>query len=105
VDAAETITGVTGGLTAVTNAGCDRALIEDRVMQAVGDSPAVVFVDMPTGSCFFAAMQAARATGRIKVVTGVNLAMLVDFVFHRDLSPAEAAERAIRTGGTAIRQP
>lgn len=105
VDAAETITGVTGGLTAVTNAGCDRALIEDRVLQAVGDGPAVVFVDMPTGSCFFAAMQAARATGRIKVVTGVNLAMLVDFVFHRDLSPVEAAERAIRTGGTAIRQP
>ncbi|MFI5211038.1 MAG: PTS sugar transporter subunit IIA [Gemmatimonadales bacterium] len=105
VDAAETITGVTGALTAVTNAGCDRALIEERVLQAIGDSPALVFVDMATGSCFFAAMQAARSTGRIRVVTGVNLAMLVDFVFHRDLSPAEAAERASRTGATAIRQP
>jgi len=105
VEAAETISGVTGALTAVTNTGCDRALIEQRVVQAIGDSPAIVFVDMPTGSCFFAAMQAARASARIKVVTGVNLAMLVDFVFHRDLALPEAAERAARTGATAIRLP
>jgi mannose/fructose-specific phosphotransferase system component IIA len=105
VEAAETISGVSGALTAVTNTGCDRTLIEQRVMEAIGRSPAVIFVDMATGSCFFAAMQAARASGQVKVVTGVNLAMLVDFVFHRDLAPAEAAERAMRTGGTAIRQP
>jgi mannose/fructose-specific phosphotransferase system component IIA len=105
VEAAETISGVTGALTAVTNTGCDRTLIEQRVTAAIGASPAVIFVDMATGSCFFAAMQAARASGQVKVVTGVNLAMLVDFVFHRNLAPAEAAERAMRTGGTAIRQP
>jgi mannose/fructose-specific phosphotransferase system component IIA len=105
VEAAETISGVAGALTAVTNAGCDRSLIEERVLKAIGDNPAIVFVDMPTGSCFFAAMQAARTSARVAVVTGVNLAMLVDFVFHRDLAPAEAAERAMRTGGTAIRQP
>ena len=31
--------------------------------------------------------------------------MLVDFVFHRSLSPEEAAERAAVAGGRAIRVP
>jgi mannose/fructose-specific phosphotransferase system component IIA len=41
----------------------------------------------------------------VKAVTGVNLAMLVDFVFHRSLSPEEAAARAAAAGGRAIRIP
>jgi len=33
----------------------------------------------------------------------VNLAMLLDFVFHRDILPADAARRAVEAGGRAIR--
>jgi len=36
-------------------------------------------------------------------VTGVNLPMLVDFVFHRGVSAEEAARRAAAKGGEAIR--
>jgi mannose/fructose-specific phosphotransferase system component IIA len=46
-----------------------------------------------------------RGLGRLataRVVTGVNLTMLVDFVFHRTLSLDEAAARAREVGGRAI---
>jgi mannose/fructose-specific phosphotransferase system component IIA len=105
IAAAEHISGVTGALTPVSNSGCDRASIERRVAEAVGQGPAIVFVDMPSGSCMFAAMQTLKAIAGVKVVTGVNLAMLVDFIFHRDLPAAEAAERAVRAGAAAIKVP
>jgi hypothetical protein len=31
--------------------------------------------------------------------------MLLDFVFHRDLSLADAAQRAVEAGAKAIRSP
>ena len=104
VDATEQISGITGALVPVSNTGCDRELIERRLGDAVGDGPAVVFVDMPSGSCSFAALHRYRTHQSVRVVTGVNLAMLVDFVFHRTLSAGDAAARAAATGANAIRQ-
>jgi len=105
VEAAESISGVTGALVAVSNSGCDRAALEDRVVQALDGGPAVVFVDLSSGSCLFAVLKRLRSTPGVKAVTGVNLAMLVDFVFHRSLSPEEAAARAAAAGGRAIQVP
>jgi mannose/fructose-specific phosphotransferase system component IIA len=105
VDAAEQISGVAGALQAVSNTGCDRGTLEERVAEAVGNGPAVVFVDLASGSCLFAVLNRLRSVGNAKVVTGVNLAMLVDFVFHRALPLDEAAARAAVAGGKAIRVP
>jgi len=105
VEAVEQITGVSGALVPVSNSGCDRRLLEDRIAAAVGDRPAVVFVDMASGSCLFATVHRLQSLEHVKVVTGVNLAMLLDFVFHREATPAEAAERAVRTGEAAIGAP
>jgi len=105
VDAAEQISGVTGALQAVSNTGCDRGTLEERVAEAVGAGPAVVFVDLASGSCLFAVLNRLRSMATAKVVTGVNLAMLVDFVFHRDLPLEVAAARAAVAGGKAIRVP
>src|SRR5690349_22389222 len=88
VDAAEQISGVTGALQPVSNTGCDRGALEDRVAEAVGAGPAVVFVDLASGSCLFAVLNRLRPVGNAKVVTGVNLAMLGDSGFNRPLRPA-----------------
>jgi mannose/fructose-specific phosphotransferase system component IIA len=105
VKATEQISGVDAALVAVSNTGCDRDTLEQRVLAAVDKHPAVVFVDMASGSCLFAVLKRLRAEHSVKVVTGVNLAMLVDFVFHRTLSPQEAATRAAATGQASIRLP
>ena len=105
VEAAESISGVTGALVPVSNTGCDRDALEERVVAALEGRPAVVFVDMASGSCLFAVLNRLRTSDGVKAVTGVNLAMLVDFVFHRSLPPAEAAARAAAAGARAIRVP
>ena len=102
IEAAEQISGVRGALVPVSNVDCDRGTLEERVAQAVDSVPAVVFVDLSSGSCLFAVLNRLREATGVKVVTGVNLAMLVDFLFHRSLSPAEAAARAAAAGGKAI---
>jgi mannose/fructose-specific phosphotransferase system component IIA len=105
VQAAEQISGVDAALIPVSNTGCDRDTLEQRVLAAVDRHPAVVFVDMASGSCLVAVLKRLRADQTVRVVTGVNLAMLVDFVFHRSLSPEEAASRAVAVGQASIRLP
>jgi len=105
VQAAEQISGMNGVLLPVSNTGCDRDVLEERVLAAVAGRPAVVFVDLASGSCLFAVLKRLRAEQSVKVVTGVNLAMLVDFVFHRSLPPAEAATRAAAAGEKSIGIP
>jgi mannose/fructose-specific phosphotransferase system component IIA len=105
VAAVEQISGITGALVPVSNNGCNRDSLEERISTAVGSEPAVVFVDMASGSCLFAVLHRLRAQPSVGVVTGVNLPMLVDFVFHRSAPATAAAERAIAKGGEAIKVP
>jgi mannose/fructose-specific phosphotransferase system component IIA len=103
VSAVAAITGVDSVLVPVSNEGCDSAALSERLREAVGRGPAVLFVDLPGGSCLTSSLRYAKQHADIAVVTGVNLAMLLDFVFHRDVPPADAARRAADAGGKAIR--
>src|SRR2546429_3515367 len=93
------ITGVRDALVPVSNDGCDTGAPADRLTQAIDNKPAVLFVDLPRGSCLTSSVRLARGKTNVAVVTGVNLAMLLDFVFHRDIPPADAARRAAEAGG------
>ncbi len=103
VDAVAEITGQAGALVPVSNEGCSRSILADRLREAIGSTPSVVFVDLPGGSCLQAAIAYLRTHRDVAVVAGVNLAMLVDFVYHRDLTPAGAAQRATGVGERAVR--
>jgi len=99
------ITGVNDALVPVSNDGCDTGALTERLIRAIDGRPAVLFVDLPGGSCLTSSVRLARGRADVAVVTGVNLAMLLDFVFHRDLTPADAARRAAEAGSRAIRTP
>jgi mannose/fructose-specific phosphotransferase system component IIA len=103
VAAVRAITGVEGALIAVSNEGCDQDALRARLDQATASQPAILFVDLPGGSCLTSSLRFARGRAELAVVTGVNLAMLLDFVFHRDVAPAEAARRAAEAGAKAIK--
>ena len=102
VAAVEEISGIRGALVAISNADCDRTVLEQRVVAAAGGHPKIVFVDLPSGSCLFAALHGLGRRDGVRVVTGVNLAMLLEFVFHRDLDPDAAVSRLVETGARAI---
>lgn len=105
VDAVARITGERDGLAAVSNDQCDRGSLEQRVADAVGDAPALVFVDLAAGSCLLAVLRRLRDRDDVRVVTGVNLAMLVDFMYHREVTPEAAARRAADSGVQSIKVP
>ena len=105
LSAVAAITGVSDALVPVSNDGCDSGALTDRLTRAIDGRPTVLFVDLPGGSCLTSSVRLARGRADVAVVTGVNLAMLLDFVFHRDLSPADAARRAAEAGSRAIRTP
>lgn len=102
IDAVERIAGPNQGLVPVSNTDCDRGRLEHRITDAVGDGPAIVFIDMPSGSCMFAAMHRLSENPGVRLVTGVNLAMLLEFVFNRDGELDAVATKVADAGASAI---
>ena len=103
VEAVSTITGERDGLVAVSNSGISPDGLREAISDAVGEGPAVVFVDMPAGSCLQATLTEMRERSQVAVVAGVNLPMLLDFIYHREEAPEVAAAHAVERGSQAIK--
>lgn len=103
VDAVERIAGLEPGiLIPVSNNGRGPDELRDAILAVVGEGPAVVFTDLGAGSCTLAARVGCREKAAVCVVTGVNLPMLLDFVFHRDLPFDELVPRLQERGRAGV---
>jgi mannose/fructose-specific phosphotransferase system component IIA len=104
VDAVRRIAGsAADALQAVSNEGTNPMELKALIDGAAGDGPVLVFADLQAGSCGMAAMSTCRECGERAVVCGVNLPILLDFVFHRDMPLDDLVERLLDKGRDAIR--
>lgn len=103
VSAVAQITGRGEIFVALSNRGLGADDIERSMREQLTASGArVIFTDLPAGSCTIAARRIQRERADVLVVTGANLAALLDFVFHADAPPADAAQHAADKGRASV---
>src|SRR5688500_6289060 len=103
VSAVGQITGLGDAFLTLSNRDMSAADVE-RAMRERVDAQAleVIFTALPAGSCTMAARRLQRERPAVVLVTGTNLATLLDFVFHTDVPAAEAAKHAAEKGRAAL---
>jgi N-acetylgalactosamine PTS system EIIA component len=62
----------------------------------------VIFTDLPAGSATLAARRIVKEDSGVVLVSGVNLATLLDFVFNTSVPPTEAARAAAERGKASL---
>lgn len=103
VDAVRRIAGdAADGLVPLSNEGKGPKELRRELDEVMGEGTVLVFVDLRAGSCGMAALSSCRDDARRIVLTGVNLPMLLDFVFHRSLPVDELVDRIVACGRDAI---
>ena len=76
----------------------------ERKLRDLVSAPNVttIFTDLPAGSCTMAARRLLRERSDLVLVTGANLASLLEFVFSDAPAPADVARYAVERGRTAL---
>lgn len=104
VDAVRRITDLDEGvLVAMSNEGQNPQGLAEQLDLLVGSAPVVVFTDLGTGSCALTAQLTCRNSGRRAVVFGMNLPMLLEFVFHRELALSQLVPRLLTKGREGVK--
>lgn len=103
LSAIEQITGRSDLFIGVTNHDLSAQGVEALMREQLASSGAsVIFTDLPAGSCTMAARRIQREQPGVAVVTGVNLATLLDFSFHVEAGDAQAVEHAADKGRASL---
>lgn len=77
--------------------------LEERLREEVAARDVrVVFTDLPAGSAAMAARRVSRDSPDLIVVTGTNLAVLLEFALSTAGSPLDAARAAAEKGRASI---
>ena len=99
LDAVARISGMTEGtLIAVSNQGKSPEALNQEITDLLDEGPTIVFTDLPSGSCAVTARICSRERGEGAVVFGVNLPVLLDFVFHREMPIHQLVPRLLNKG-------
>ena len=101
VSAVNQISGCGDVFLPISNSGLSGTDIEDKLREA-SSKIRVFFTDLPGGSATLAVRRLMRTDPGIVLVTGANLATLLEFVFQPEADPSEAAKRAAEKGRTAL---
>ncbi len=103
ISAVEQITGRGDVFIAVSARNLSASDLQELLLRTIDDTGVtVVFTDLQAGSCTMASRRLVRDRPQVLCVAGVNLPMLLDFVFADQLSPTDAARHAVERGRTAI---
>lgn len=103
LSAVRQITGRDDHFVVLTNRDLSAQDVEEQLRrQLTATGVRVVFTDLPAGSCTMAARRLQREIPDLVVVTGANLATLLDFAFREDEAPVEAARHAVEKGRAAL---
>ena len=103
VSAVEQITGFGNVFIPLSNSDLSGEDIEARIRdRATEFGIKVFFTDLPAGSATIAVRRIMRDTPGIILVTGANLATLLEFVFSTDEEAGDAARHAAEKGRGAL---
>jgi PTS system N-acetylgalactosamine-specific IIA component len=103
ISAVDQITGRGSVFLAVSNAALGSEEIEAKLRgEAATSGVKVFFTDLPGGSATLAVRRMMRTDPELVLVTGSNLATLLEFVFHSNEDPREAAGRAAEKGRASL---
>lgn len=89
-------------LGAISNEGRGPEGLLAAVRAEVGEAPVVLFTDLASGSCALAARRISMERPNTGIICGTNLAVLLDFVFHRDLPLPDLVRRLVEKGRGGI---
>lgn len=97
------ITGVgEEALGSLSNEGRGPDALMEAIRSRTGEESVVLFTDMGGGSCALAARKIAAQRPSTAFVAGVNLPLLLDFVFHRELPLQDLVDRLVESGRSGI---
>lgn len=106
LDAASRVAGDTQGLATLSNDDLSLEALGQRLRQLVLErAPAgcIVFVDSLGSSCAVCSLQALQDLRQVRVISGVNLPMLVDFLLRRRDQDLDAmVERLLQRGRSSV---
>lgn len=103
VSAVDQISGRGGVFVPVSNRGLGAGDIETVLTETAAKSNiSVIFTDLPGGSATLAVRRMMRANPDLVLVTGANLATLLEFVFQAGADPKAAAMNAAEKGRAAV---